>query len=119
MNENESSDQDLKARFQSLREFEAATAPIFERPIAGPAIAKPRSVSPYLLPLSAAALVCLVAIPAIMSRQSANRSLAASLPVLLAADPNKSSLFADLESEGKVARFYSDELLPFHLTINL
>jgi len=119
MNENESSDQDLKARFQSLREFEAATAPIFERPIAGPAIAKPRSVSPFLLPLAAAALVCLVAIPAIMSRRSANRSLAASLPVLLAADPNKPSLFADLEIQRQRPRFYSNELLPFHLIINL
>lgn len=119
MNENESSDQDLKARFQTLREFEAATAPTFERSIASPAIAKPRSVSPYLLPLAAAALVCLLAIPAIMSRQSANRSLASSLPVLLPADPNKSSLFVGLEIQGQRPRFYSDELLPFRLTIDL
>jgi len=119
MNENDSLDQDFRNRFQALRKFEAATAPTFQRSIASPAIAKPRSVARYLIPLAAAALVCLVAIPAVVPPQSPSQSLATSLPVLLPADPDKSSLFADLETDRRVSRFYSDKLLPFHLTINL
>jgi hypothetical protein len=119
MNDNDISDQDLRARFQSLREFEAASAPAFSPPGADRLSTPMRHPSPYRVPLAAAALVCLIALPVVFFRPATSLSLSENLPVLLPASAEKSALFAGLDEPGHNRPYLSDELLPFRLQLNL
>lgn len=119
MNDKDFSDQDLRERFQSLRGFEAASAPAFSPPGADRLKTTTRHPSAYRVPLAAAALICLIALPAVFFRPATNRSLSENLPALLPAGTDKSSLFADFEEVRHSRPYLSDELLPFRLQINL
>lgn len=119
MNDNDNSDQDLRERFQSLRGFEAASAPAFSPPRVGRLSLPTRHPSAYRAPLAAAALVCLIALPAVFFRPATSPSLSENLPVLLPASAEKSTLFAGLEDAQHNRPYLSDELLPFRLQINL
>jgi hypothetical protein len=119
MNDNDVSDQDLRERFQSLRKFETASAPAFSPPGADRLKTTTRHPSAYRVPLAAAALICLIALPAVFFRPATSRSLSENLPVLLPASAEKSTLFAGLDEPGRGRPYFSDELLPFRLNLNL
>lgn len=119
MNDNDISDQDLRERFQSLRGFEAASAPAFSPSRVDRLSLPERHPSAYRTPLAAAALICLFALPAVFFRPATSRSLSENLPALLPAGTEKSSLFADFEEVRHSRPYLSDELLPFHLQIKL
>lgn len=119
MNDKDFSDQDLRERFQSLREFEAALAPAFSPQGADRLRTTTRQPSAYRAPLAAAALICLIALPVVFFRPATSRSLSEDLPVLLPKGAEKSSFFADLEDARHNRPYLSDELLPFRLQINL
>ena len=119
MNDNNFSDQDLRERFQSLRGFEAASAPAFSPPRVDRLSLPTRHPSAYRVPLAAAALFCLIALPAVFFRPATSPSLSENLPVLLPASAEKSTLFAWLDEPGLGRPYFSDELLPFRLNLNL
>lgn len=118
MNDNDITDQDLRERFQSLREFEAATAPAYRHPGVDEKIARTRPAPVYRVPLAAAALVCLFALPVFFFRPSKSPSLSENLPVLLPAGSGEPSLFAGLDVPPHSHTYLSDELLPFRFNLN-
>ena len=120
MNEDDPIDLALKERFQSLRVQDSASAPSFRAMTeALPESTSPRRNFSTILPLAAAALIGLVAIPLLVMREPTSPSLASSLPILLGSDSEKPPLFAELAKEGPTRRYLSDDLLPFRVNLNL
>jgi len=109
----------LRARFRSLRGQESAPAPSFRAMTEALPESTQRQNFSTILPLAAAALIGLVAIPLLVKREPTSPSLASSLPILLGSDSEKPPIFAELAKESPTRHYLSDDLLPFRVNLNL
>jgi hypothetical protein len=120
MNEDEPIDLALKDRFRALRGQESASVPSFRAMTESlPESSSSRRNFSTIRTLASAAVIGLVAIPLLVMREPVSPSLNSSLPILLGSDSEKTSLFAELEKNGPARRYLSDDLLPFHVNLNL
>ncbi len=127
MNDNDPFETELKKRFASLRRAETEATPPFARmastlrghqPNPGHPARRLRAF-PILVPIAAAAMLTLVIIPVLVTRDSARTSLTSSLPVLLKEEPGQTALFAGIPTPGSRKFLPSDDLLPLQLRIKL
>jgi len=119
MNEDDSIDLALKERFRTLRGLDSASAPSFRAMTEALPESTQRQNFSARLPLAAAALIGLVAIPLLVMREPTSPSLASSLPILLGSDSEKPPIFAELAKESPTRHYLSDDLLPFRVNLNL
>ena len=120
MNEDDPIDLALRERFRTLRGQDSASAPSFRTMTESPpeSSSQRRNFS-TILPLAAAAVIGLVAIPLLVKREPTSPSLASSLPILLGSDSEKPPIFAELAKESPTRHYLSDDLLPFRVNLNL
>jgi hypothetical protein len=123
MSENHPSDRELREKFQALRTQESEAAPSFSGILTKARRQSSADVrwrtAPLFIPLSAAALACLIAAFLLTNQEPGNPSLSTILPILLENEPERPALFDGLASQGTQRRFLSDDLLPLHLRIRL
>lgn len=121
MNPDKSTDNDLRARFATLRKSEKDEAPSFARTLAAARVEKaPSKERPALGwtigTLAAAVAITVLIVPRLRENKPAP-SLAEIIPVLLPASPDSGALFpSPLFAEGRLP---SDSILPLHLDFPL